>query len=439
MILLRQNWGIKPWGIPLSIELSCLPVLLVWSLVFSQLSGVSSLRLGWGMGFLTALLLLVSVLLHEVGRAIAGRAYAMTVQSIVFRGFGSTTTFQQNYQRPLQLLEVSLAGSLVNLSIFVLLSGLASLRFNLGESLLTLVDAIKVINATLGLFHFIPGLPLDGARALRALLWGKSGKLPPSYPWLAQVGYAASAIAIAVGLYYIGQHKLFGGVLLYLGLWACITHPQTVLLRRGKVTNLRADSPVLPKEPASSATKRSPQPRLRSIPSFPKLANLDAKFLDCATPSERFTQGMHYVENAKFQAAATIFDQAIQADKDCAEAYHNRGNAYLKVRDSQSALEDFKSALRHGLHHSETYLGQGIAYAGTNDLQGAIMAYSEALRLDPDCLSAYLNRANAYAEMGQHQKAIADYRLAEKCPAHLCEQEHLEKVRQFLNLLQQDT
>lgn len=393
------------------------------------------------MGFLAALLLLVSVLLHELGRAFAGRAYAMTVESIAVRGFETTTSFQENYQRPLQLLEVSLAGSLVNLSIFVLLSGLASLRFNLGESLLTLVEAIKVINVTLGLFHFIPGLPLDGARALRALLWGKSGKLPPAHQWLAQVGYVASAIAIAAGLYYISQHKLLGGVLLYLGLWACITHPQTVLPSLSSIANApksKIKPSLLPKDAASLAAKRSQQPRPNAIPSLPKLTNLDANFLHCAAPSERFTQGMHYVENAKFQAAVTIFDQVIQADSGCAEAYHNRGNAYLKVQDSHSALEDFKTALRLGIHQRETYLGQGIAYAGSGDLQGAIMAYAEALRLDPDCLRAYLNRANAYAAMGQSQKAIADYRHAENCPIHPSEQEHLEQVRQFLTLLQND-
>lgn len=392
------------------------------------------------MGFLAALLLLVSVLLHELGRVLAGRAYAMTVESIVVCGFGTTTSFQENYHRPIQLLEVSLAGALVNLSIFVLLSGLASLRFNLGESLLTLVEAIKVINVTIGLFHFIPGLPLDGARAFRALLWGKSGKLPPAYPWLAQVGYAASAIAIAAGLYYISQHKLLGGVLLYLGLWACITHPQTVLPSLSSIANApksRKKPSLLPKDAASLAAKRSQQqPRPNSIPSLPKLANLDANFLNCAAPSERFTQGMHYVENAKFQAAVTIFDQVIQADPGCAEAYHNRGNAYLKVQDSPSALEDFKTALRLGIHQRETYLGQGIAYAGSGDLQGAIMAYAEALRLDPDCLRAYLNRANAYGAMGQSQKAIADYRKAENCPAYPSEQKHLEQIRQFLNLLQ---
>lgn len=409
--------------------------------MFSQLSGISGLRMGWGMGFLTALLLLASALLHELGRALAGRAYAMTVQSIAFRGFGSTTSFQENYQRPLQLLEVSLAGSLVNLSIFVLLSGLASLRFNLGESLLNLVEAIKVINVTLGLFHLIPGLPLDGARALRALLWGKSGKLPPAYQWLSQIGYAASAIAIAAGLYHMSQHKLLGGVLLYLGLWACITHPQTVLPSLSLIANApksRTKTSLSPKDAASLVAKRSQQPRPHSIPSLPKLTNLDANFLHCAAPSERFTQGMHYVGNTKFQAAVTIFDQVIQADPACAEAYHNRGNAYLKVQDSPSALEDFKTALRLGIRQRETYLGQGIAYAGSGDLQGAIMAYSEALRLDPDYLRAYLNRANAYGAMGQSQKAIADYRHAEKCPAHASEQDHLDQVRQFLNLLQDE-
>jgi tetratricopeptide (TPR) repeat protein len=434
--LLRQHWGIKPiWGIPLSIELLFIPSLLVWSLLFSRMAGVNGLWLGFGQGVLVALMLFASVWMHEFCRAIAGRAYGMTVKSITIKGLGSTTFFQKDYQSPLQLLEVSLAGSLFNLALYVMLSGLAKAQFNLGESLLTFVEAMKVINVTIGLFYLIPGLPLDGAQTLNALRWMKSGKLPQTHQWLMRVGYFASAIAIGVGLYYMGQHAILGGVLLYLGLWTCITHPQTVLPELGDFTGHRKSQSSRRGSTSKQNLRQRSKSSAREVPQLPQFPDFEAQFLPCTEVNDRFSQGMHYVENQKFQAAIMIFSQVIQANSTCAEGYHNRGNAFLRVGEYSNALENFKSALRRGLHHSETYLGQGLAYVGSGDRQGGIMAYSEALRIDPNCLRAYLNRGNAYASMGQYKKAITDYQCAEQCSAQPWEQESLEQVRQALALL----
>jgi tetratricopeptide (TPR) repeat protein len=435
--LLRQHWGIKPiWGIPLSIELSFIPSFVVWSFIISRMAGVTGLWLGFGKGLFVTLVLFASVWMHEVCRALAGRAYGLTVQSIVFKGLGSKTFFESGYQRPLQLLEVSLAGSLFNLFLYVMLSGLAKVPFNLGESLLTLVEATKVINITIGLFYLIPGVPLDGAKVFSALLWGKTGKVPQDNPWLLQLGYVASAIAIAVGLYYMSQHAILGCVLLYLGLWTCIAHPQTVLPDWGSFTaqGYRKSQSSRRRSTSKRRSKLSP----KEIPQLPQIPDFEAQFLACADANDRFTQGMHYVENQKFQAAIMIFTQVVQANSACGEAFHNRGNAYLKVEDYPNALEDFKEALRCGLHHSETYLGQGLAYIGTGDRQGGIMAYSEAIRIDENSLRAYLNRGNAYAAMAQYPQAIADYRRTQQCFVEPREQEIFELVQQALTQIEGD-
>ncbi len=435
MTLLRQHWGIKPiWGIPLSIELSFIPSLILWSLLFSRMAGDKGLWLGFGMGAFVALALFASVLMHEMGRAIVGRGYGMTVKSIILSGSGCKTFFQQDHQRPLQLLEVSLAGSLFNLHLFVLLRILDFAHVSFGEPLATLVEAVKVINIALGLFYLIPGLPLDGAQVLNALIWKKSGKVPQANLWLMRAGYASSAIAIAVGLYYLSQHAILGGVLLYMGVWTCLSHPQTVLPEFGGVSGA-SNPPARQKRTSKQRAKSSP----RDLPPLPNFANVDAQFLPCADANERFSQGMHYIENQKYQAAITIFSQVLQANRGCAEGFHNRGNAYLKVGDFTNALEDFKTAIRRGLHHSETYLGQGLAYIGTGDHQGGIMAYSEAIRINAHSLRAYLNRGNAYASMAQYEKAISDYQCAEQCSVEPWEQEFLEQVQQALSRLNYDT
>lgn len=440
MTLLRQHWGIKPiWGIPLSIELSFIPSLILWSLLFSRTAGDQGLWLGFGMGTLVALSLFASALMHEVGRGMIGRSYGMTLKSIILSGSGCKTFFQKDYQRPLQQLEVSLAGSLFNLHLFVLLRVLDFVHVSFGEPLATLVEAVKVINIALGLFYLIPGLPLDGAQVLNALVWKRSGKVPQTNLWLMRAGYASSAIAIAVGLYYLSQHAILGGVLLYMGVWTCLSHPQTVLPEFGGMSGA-SRPPARQKRTSKQRTKSSP----RDFPQLPSFPNFDAQFLPCADANERFSQGIHYIENQKYQAAITIFSQVLQSNRFCGEGFHNRGNAYLKVGDFTNALEDFKTAIRRGLHHSETYLGQGLAYIGTGDHQGGIMAYSEAIRINAHSLRAYVNRGNAYALMAQYEKAIADYQSAEKCCAEKCsvepwEHDCLEQVQQALARLNYDT
>jgi tetratricopeptide (TPR) repeat protein len=409
---------------------------VVWSFIFSHMAGVTGLWLGFGKGPLVALVLFASVWMHEVCRAIAGRAYGLTVQSITLTGWGSKTSFKRGYQRSLQLLEVSLAGSLFNLFLYVMLSGLAKVPFNLGESLLTLVEAVKVINITIGLFYLIPGVPLDGEKVLSALLWKKTGKVPQDNPVLLQLGYVASAIAIAVGLYYMSQHAIIGCVLLYLGLWTCIAHPKTVLPELGSFTGqgYRKSQSSRHRSTSKRQSKLSP----RDIPQLPQIPDFDAQFLASADANERFTQGMHYAENQKFQAAIMIFSEVVQSNPVCGEGFHNRGNAYLKVGDYPNALEDFKDALRCGLHHSETYLGQGLAYIGTGDRQGGIMAYSEAIQIDNNSLRAYLNRGNTYASIAEYQQAIADYRRTQQCSVEPWEQAAFEQVQQALTQIEAD-
>ncbi|HUP99506.1 MAG TPA: site-2 protease family protein [Aeromicrobium sp.] len=124
-------------------------------------------------GYVGALLfvlgLYVSVFLHEAAHLVAAKSFGLRVRSITLHILGGETAIEGSGRTPTQEFVISVVGPLVSLGI-----GAACL---LGHSGNTVVFAIGWINIVVGVFNLLPGLPLDGGRALRALIWRVSGRL----------------------------------------------------------------------------------------------------------------------------------------------------------------------------------------------------------------------------------------------------------------------
>ena len=126
-------------------------------------------------GVVFTLLLFVCVLLHEFGHVFAARRYGIQTPDITLLPIGGVAWLERMPEEPSQELVVALAGLAVNLVIaavlFVALGGalpadgmdVQDPRAGLGARLLT-------TNLFLALFNLLPAFPMDGGRALRALL-----------------------------------------------------------------------------------------------------------------------------------------------------------------------------------------------------------------------------------------------------------------------------
>ncbi|MCW2608133.1 MAG: Zn-dependent protease-like protein, partial [Frankiales bacterium] len=135
-------------------------------------------ELGQPQGFAAAgayaLMLLGSVLLHEVGHCVVARAFGLPVKSITVTLLAGLTEISEPPQTPAREYAVAVAGPMVSL----LLSGLGYAGAELldpGGLAWVLVRGIAVINAVVAVFNLLPGLPLDGGRVLRAAVWGSTG------------------------------------------------------------------------------------------------------------------------------------------------------------------------------------------------------------------------------------------------------------------------
>lgn len=132
-------------------------------------------RLGDSRAYLVAgglaLMLLASVLLHEIGHCVVARAFGLPVRSITVSFLGGFTEITEAPPTPSKEYAVAVSGPMVS----VLLTGIAVAAmgaFPDGSLAHEQWRNAAVINGVIAAFNLLPGLPLDGGRVLRAIVWG---------------------------------------------------------------------------------------------------------------------------------------------------------------------------------------------------------------------------------------------------------------------------
>ncbi|WP_442934081.1 M50 family metallopeptidase [Micromonospora sp. CPCC 205561] len=125
---------------------------------------------GYLIGFGFVVSLLGSVLLHELGHALTARRYGIGVRGITLELLGGYTEMDRDAPTPRIDLLVSLAGPAVSavLGVVAVAATLALPDRTLANQL---AFQLAVSNVIVALFNLLPGLPLDGGRALRAAVW----------------------------------------------------------------------------------------------------------------------------------------------------------------------------------------------------------------------------------------------------------------------------
>ena len=176
------NWKIgRALGIPIHVHASWFVVFLfvTWSLATGYLPetlpGLSAPRY-WGMGGIAALLLFLSVLLHELGHSYVALRYQIPIKQITLFIFGGMAHMGKEPPTPRAELLIAMAGPLVSLFLGAsCLGGAMAVDSFFARSglqgLVVLGSLLGMVNVQLGLFNLLPGFPLDGGRVLRAGLW----------------------------------------------------------------------------------------------------------------------------------------------------------------------------------------------------------------------------------------------------------------------------
>jgi Zn-dependent protease len=162
-----------------------------------------------------ALLLLVSVLLHEVGHCVAARLLRLRVRRISVSFLAGMTEITDPPPTPARAFSVSVSGPLVS----VLLAGvgwLARESLPYGSASRQLAGLFAVSNGGLAVFNLLPGLPLDGGGVLRALVWRVTGSASTGTLVGAHVGRVLAVLLVPLSVLVVAP--LLGGQLSVIGI-----------------------------------------------------------------------------------------------------------------------------------------------------------------------------------------------------------------------------
>ncbi|MGD1808314.1 site-2 protease family protein [Dapis sp. BLCC M126] len=197
---MQARWKIcNLFGIPLFLDYSWLIILLWATYINSQDYQERGLFLSWGAGLVIAILLFLSVVLHELGHSLVTISQGMKVNSITLFLFGGVASIDRDYKNPGEAFQVAIAGPLVSLVLFFLL-GLTSLLFPTSSLVGELMNRVAEINLILVICNIIPGLPLDGGQVLKATVWKITGSHFQGIRLAAKSGKALGWLGISLGL-----------------------------------------------------------------------------------------------------------------------------------------------------------------------------------------------------------------------------------------------
>jgi Zn-dependent protease len=211
-------------GIPVRVDLSWLVVfgLISWSLAagyFPRVLPDATTWALWGHAVAAALLLFVSVFLHELSHALVAIEHGVPVSGIRLHVFGGVSELEAEPPTPRAELLIAAVGPLTSFAI-------AAICYGLGHALggppwvAALTGYLAVVNFMIGVFNLVPGFPLDGGRLLRALLWWGSGRQHWATLWASRAGSAFAVMMIALGMVRVLTGETIGGLwFVFIGLF----------------------------------------------------------------------------------------------------------------------------------------------------------------------------------------------------------------------------
>jgi Zn-dependent protease len=156
--------------------------------------------------FAYAVLLLISVLVHELAHALTAKIYGWPSQKIVLNLWGGHTQFESFTASPGRSVVVALAGPAAN---FVLAGGawLVLGTNSLGGVADILTNIFMWANFLIGVFNVLPGLPLDGGRLVESIVWKATGSQAKG---TVAAGWGGRIIVLAIAYWFLLRPFLAG-------------------------------------------------------------------------------------------------------------------------------------------------------------------------------------------------------------------------------------
>ncbi|MCI0366666.1 MAG: site-2 protease family protein [Phycisphaerales bacterium] len=345
-------------GFDLYVDLSWffIAVLVTWSLasglfprLYPELIDRPGVR--WAMGVAGALGLFASIVLHELGHAIAARRFGLRMRGITLFIFGGVAELIDEPPDAKSEFVIAIAGPLVSVALGLLFLGIAWTGAAAGLTIPTyaVFNYLGAINLLLVAFNMIPAFPLDGGRVLRAALWAWRGNLR----WATRITSKLGAL-FGIGFIVLGVWRVIAGDFIG-GMWwvligmflrqAAQLSYQQLLLRRAlegeTVARFMRTDPVVVPPHTTVADLVDRYIYVHHHKLYPVASNGD--LLGCVTTRKvkelpREEWGSHTVEELADRCAP---ENTVTPDTDAMDALakmNRNGSSRLLVVDDQGHL-----------------------------------------------------------------------------------------------------
>lgn len=163
-------------------------------------------------GAVVALLLALSIGVHEFAHALVARARGLSVDGMTLFLLGGSAHINDRGQTAADEIAIGAAGPLASgvLGTIFLLAGGALTHSS--EPASALLIGIGLANALLAIFNALPGFPMDGGRVLRGILWKASGNAVSATKRASTTGTVISYLVVAGGALLMVSGYVLNGI-----------------------------------------------------------------------------------------------------------------------------------------------------------------------------------------------------------------------------------
>jgi len=208
---------------------------LHWSVLFIIFIFAFSLNTIFS-GAIIGVLVLISVLVHEIAHVAVGQRFGIEFDKITLYGFGGLAHMESEPNTGKSEFLMALAGPVSNFFIFAIgylviilsmsLLGITDVKQLINNTTLFVIWQASIINFMLGIFNILPAYPIDGGRMLRAVIWMVSGNFWKATYYALIVGMIMGSATVFFGLFFMfgfdslsfSQKIINGVVIIFIGI-----------------------------------------------------------------------------------------------------------------------------------------------------------------------------------------------------------------------------
>jgi Zn-dependent protease/CBS domain-containing protein len=208
----------------------------------------------WVAAVVGAIVLLLSLLAHEMAHALVARRDGIQTRSITLFVFGGVTQLEGEADNPKADFRIAAVGPATSAALAGLFRGAEAIAgVATGHSLAVATLAwLWEVNLLLAGFNLIPAAPLDGGRILRAALWRHWGDRSRAAVAAARSGrYFGLALVVlgVLGLFYVGITALWAALIGFFLYSGAVAEEQVARLQ-GALVGLTVRQVMTPDPPA---------------------------------------------------------------------------------------------------------------------------------------------------------------------------------------------